>query len=257
MPMTMRGRLTYLRRRALARWLYRRPLSQMTPERLYRWSHALIETVSVPGAVLEIGCASGGTAAHAYGLLRNLRVNKRYIAIDTFDGFVPAQFDHDAALGTPEAVRHGFSVSSMALVHQILRQLGAADVELIRADIVALAEDRLPRQISAALIDVDLHPPVIAALAKVWPRLSPGGVILVDDCNEDNGFRARAAFAEFCAERGLPERYEYGMGVLTRPAGTVAGTDGGAPAGTVTNAVTAGIVSQDVRPGTLAPTNAE
>jgi O-methyltransferase len=217
MPMTMRGRLTYVRRRALARWLYRRPLSQLTPERLYLWAQAIIETAGVPGAVVEIGCASGGTSAHCYHLLRNIGASKRYVAVDTFNGFVPEQFDHDAQLGTPEAVRYGFSVSSPALVRQILGQLGAAGVELVRGDIVAMPADRLPHQISTALVDVDLSGPVHAALTKTWPLVAPGGVVLVDDCDRQTGFRARAGFQQFCADHGMPERYEYGMGVLRRP----------------------------------------
>jgi hypothetical protein len=170
--------------------------------------------VKVPGAVVEVGCASGGTAAHSDRLLRNIGANKPYVAIDTFDGFVPDQFNHDAERGTPESCRRGFAASSLPLVRQIVRQLGAPDVELIRGDIVTLAPERLPQQISAALVDVDLSLPVYAALRKVWPRMSPGGMILVDDCDPQNGFRARDAFRRFCVEQGLPERYEYGMGVL-------------------------------------------
>jgi O-methyltransferase len=218
--MSMHDRLIYLRRRVLARWLYRSSLSQLGPERLYLWSQVIIETVKVPGAVVEIGCASGGTTAHCDRLLRNVGAHKPYVAIDTFDGFVPDQFDHDAERGTPESCRHGFAASSLPLVRQILRQLGAPDVELIRGDIVTLAPERLPAQISAVLVDVDLSLPVHAALQKIWPRMSLGGVILVDDCDPQNGFRARDGFRRFCDEQGLPERYEYGMGVLRR--GTLA-----------------------------------
>jgi SAM-dependent methyltransferase len=216
MAMTTRDRLTYLRRRALARWLYRRPLSQLNPERLYLWSRALIETAEIPGAVVEIGCASGGTAAHCDRLLRNIGASKRYVAIDTFNGFVPEQFDYDAERGTPEAVRHGFAASSHALVRQILRQLGAPDVELIRADIVTIAPEALPAPISAVLVDVDLSLPVHAALRRVWPLMAPGGIVLVDDCDLRTGFRARDGYQRFCAESGLDEEYAHGMGVLRR-----------------------------------------
>jgi O-methyltransferase len=216
MAKSARDRLTYLRRRALARWLYRRPLSQLGPERLYLWSRALVETAEVPGAVVEVGCASGGTAAHCDRLLRNIGASKRYVAIDTFDGFVPEQFDHDAERGTPEAVRHGFAASSEPLVRQILRRLGAPDVELIRADVVTMPPEALPSPISAVLVDVDLSQPVHAALEKVWPRMSPGGIVLVDDCDLRTGFRAREGYRRFCAESGLDEEYAHGMGVLRR-----------------------------------------
>ena len=216
MAMAIRDRLIYLRRRALARWLYRSSLSQLSPERLYLWSKVLIETADVPGAVVEIGCASGGTTAHCDRLLRNIGAGKRYVAIDTFNGFLPAQFDYDAERGTPESARHGFAASSLSLVRQILRQLGAPDVELIRGDIVTMAPDALPRQISAVLVDVDLSQPVYAALWKVWPRMAPGGMVLVDDCDPANGFRARDGFQRFCDEHEQAETYQFGMGVLRR-----------------------------------------
>jgi O-methyltransferase len=217
-PKTMRIRLSHLRKRALARWLYHPPLTKIRPERLYLWSQTIIATANVPGAVLEIGCAFGGTAAHSDRLLRSIGVTKRYVAIDTFDGFVTDQFNYDADRGTPESFRHWFSASSLPLVRRILRQLGAPDVELIRGDIVTLAPSELPNQISAVLVDVDLSLPVHAALQKVWPLMSPGGMVLVDDCDAQLGFRAREGFQRFCRECDLPERYEYGMGVLQRAA---------------------------------------
>lgn len=216
MTRTLRTRLLHLRRRALVRWRYLPPVSQLLPERLYLWSHMLVETAKVPGAVVEIGCAAGGTAAHCDRLLRSLSVDKRYVAVDTFDGFVADQFDHDTDKGTPESARYGFTGISPELVRQILRRLGAPGVELIRGDIVRLAADELPEQISAVLVDVDLSQPVYAALEKAWPRVSPGGVVLVDDCDKQSIFRARDAYQRFCAEAGLPERYEFGMGVLRR-----------------------------------------
>jgi len=54
-----------------------------------------------------------------------------------------------------------------------------------------------------AHVDMDLYAPTRAALALLWPRMVPGGIIMVHDygcC----GFRARNAVDEFGLEVGVP-----------------------------------------------------
>ena len=59
--------------------------------------------------------------------------------------------------------------------------------------------------ISFCLIDVDLTRPVSRALAEVYPRMAPGGVIVVDDCTPDNKYEgAGAAYADFIGRVGAP-----------------------------------------------------
>jgi hypothetical protein len=55
------------------------------------------------------------------------------------------------------------------------------------------------------LIDVDLYKPISAILPKVYNELTPGGVIVVDDCQPDTSFDgALVAYEEFIRERDLP-----------------------------------------------------
>jgi predicted O-methyltransferase YrrM len=37
-------------------------------------------------------------------------------------------------------------------------------------------------QVAFAYVDLDLYAPTRAAIAWIWPRLVPGGILLVDDC---------------------------------------------------------------------------
>jgi SAM-dependent methyltransferase len=208
-------RARYLSKVALRPLLYRHPPIGLMPERLYLWTRTLIETKDVPGAVLEIGCSAGGTAAWCDRLLRNIGTEKPYVCVDTFGGFTEEQFAVDAALGTPESVRFDFSANSLNLVRRTVAGLGAPGIRLIQGDVCTLPVERLPRSIAACLVDVDLSEPVYAALRKVYPRLAPGGIIIVDDCPDDAGWRARLGYRRFIAEQGLSERYEFGMGVVT------------------------------------------
>jgi len=208
---------TLLKRHLLGRILYRHPPIGLQPERLHAWLAALDRTRDVPGAIVEVGCSVGGTAAWSYRFLANTGSERRYVCVDTFDGFVEHQFAADAARGTDPDKRTMFDGNSLNLARWVLKHRGAPQVELVQGDIVTLDPARLPSPIACALIDVDLAEPVRVALERIWPRLSPGGQVLVDDCPPDTDWRARHGYRAFVSAHDLPERYVFGMGLVTRP----------------------------------------
>jgi len=212
----MKQRLKEIARLSLVPLLYRYPPSCLAPERLYLYLHYLIEHKDVPGDIVEIGCAMGGTAAVARNMVRRLGINKKYSCYDTFDGFVEQQFTRDVGLGTPTNNRYMFSGSSQRLVAKILRRHNAADVSLIQGDITTIPDSKLPESCSVVLLDIDLAEPTYQTLKRFWPRVAPGGVILVDDCPEEHDWKARIGFSRFCQETGLPEQYRHGMGILVK-----------------------------------------
>ena len=212
--MDVKYRLKRLARSALAPLLYRYPPFVLAPERLYLLMHHLVETKDVPGSIVEIGCNLGGTAVIARRMLDGLHVTKRYICIDTFDGFVGEQFATDVALGTPTSDQNLFSGNSKALVAKILHQHRCDDVELVQGDVITVPDDALPAPCSLVLLDVDLTEPTYVALKRFWRRMSPGGVILVDDCAESSSWKARVGYDRFCRDEGLQTRYLYGMGIV-------------------------------------------
>lgn len=202
-------------KQALAPLLYRHPVPELPPVRLYLYLDAIWRTRALPGAVVEVGCFQCGTSANAFRMTQAIGLNRRHVCIDTFGGFVGGQFARDVELGTAPAHEKGFQANSLALVTTLLELWNVAGIELVQADVAAMSSDRLPEQIAVALIDVDLEAPTYAALEKVYPRLVPGGVILVDDCSAEasNVFRgARVGYQRFAAERHCPERYVFGMG---------------------------------------------
>jgi predicted O-methyltransferase YrrM len=102
----------------------------------------------------------------------------------------------------------------------MFRRLGYNKVEVVEGDIVELAESALPSEISVCLMDVDLAIPIQAGLKKIYPRLVPGGIVLVDDCEDEGDTEwagARVGYRRFVEEAGLPERYDSGFGVIENP----------------------------------------
>lgn len=198
--------------------LYRGPLVMLDPERLYAYLDALWQRRHVDGAILEVGCWVGGTSAVACRMLRRSGFPKRYVCIDTFSGFVPAQFEHDVQHGTPQGYIRYFRTNSRETVRRLLDRWDAAEVELIQGDIASISIDVLPAQVSVCLLDVDLEIPVYEGLARIVPRLVPGGVVLVDDCDEKTNWAgARVGYQRFVEEHRLPERYFLGLGVIEAP----------------------------------------
>lgn len=195
--------------------LYPRPVSALAPERLYAYLDALWQRRELEGAIVEVGAWLGGTATLAYRMLRNTGFEKRYVCVDTFGGFVSEQFDRDVELGTASTRRRDFAGNSVGTVLRLLDHYGVAAIELVRGDIATLPEQRLPERISVGLVDVDLEVPVYEGLRQLQPRLAEGGVLLVDDCPEGyNWPGARVGYRRFTDERGLPEEYFLGMGIV-------------------------------------------
>lgn len=210
------GRLAKAEIKRLAPTLvYPKPVSGLQPQRLYAYLDALWQRREVEGAVVEVGCWMGGTAAIAYQMLVRTGHRKRYVCVDTFSGFVPTQFDRDVEHGTPRSSRRIFSDSSRDIVARLLRHWDCPEIELVQADIARLDSGALPERIAVALIDVDLDIPVYEGLGRVVPRLAPGGIALVDDCPPSHSWAgARKGYERFVAEAGAPEEYFMDMGIV-------------------------------------------
>ena len=203
-------------------WMRLRPLDQnLNPERYAIFLRALAQRRDDPGAILEVGCFRGKTAADAFRSLKDWGAERRYVCIDTFSGFVPDQFDEDRELGTEASFSTQFSFNTRRSVERMFRRLGYDEIEVVEGDIVELPDSSLPEEISVCLMDVDLAIPIHEGLKKIYPRMVAGGVILVDDCEEQGQTEwagARVGYKRFVEEAGLPERYDGGFGVIEAPA---------------------------------------
>jgi hypothetical protein len=81
---------------------------------------------------------------------------------------------------------------------------GVTRVTAFKAD-VARFDYSAMGELCFALLDVDLYDPTSRALPAIWDQLVPGGIIVVDDCDEGTHLfdGARQAAVEFAAEVGV------------------------------------------------------
>jgi O-methyltransferase len=196
----------------------RTPVSGLATMRLYAYLDELNRTKDVEGAVVEVGTHLAGTSALAHRFLRQIGVERRYVCVDTFSGFVRSQFADDVDVGVPAAHRNLFANNSVALVRQLLKLYDTEEIELIEADVCTMNLDELPSQVAVALIDVDLTGPIRASLDALYPRMAPGGVILVDDCPEVTSWvGARQEYLRWVVEHGLEPDFAFGFGRIVVP----------------------------------------
>ena len=75
-------------------------------------------------------------------------------------------------------------------------------VEIVKGDATKFDFDSIPK-IAFALLDVDLYEPIANILPKLYDKLAPGGIVVVDDCEPGDKWEgALVAYKEYMASRG-------------------------------------------------------
>lgn len=205
---------------------------EMFPRQLCFLADCLDETKDVEGSIVEVGCAYGVTTTFLYEYMIESGFKKEYMCIDTFSGFTKSD------IGVERTERDNvhmwidgvYKDNNPAWFAERLAERSITDVKIVQSDICTLDPTELPESISFCLLDVDLYQPIKVGLEKLYPRLSPGGIIVVDDCWSkprhlfvegiaDAYGGALQAYREFTAREGLPdELVEAKLGVIRRPA---------------------------------------
>ncbi len=189
-----------------------------SPGQLTFLVQCLDETRNVPGNVLEIGCSTGQTACFLSQHLRSLQTEKNYYCIDTFSGFTrnDVAFETDSR-GKRGEDYSGFRLNSLKWFEYTLEVNGCTNVYPIRADV---NDYQFAEPVSFCLLDVDLYRPTLHALKSLWPHLSAGGIVVVDDCTRNNKFDgAYEAYMEFTADHGIEPNITLGkLGIIRRGA---------------------------------------
>ncbi|MCA3439471.1 MAG: class I SAM-dependent methyltransferase [Rhodobacter sp.] len=176
----------------------------------------------IPGDIVECGVWRGGSALLAGLAVRAAEIRRprrkwlasrrrRLWLYDTFEGMtVPTDQDVDLT-GTSAAqymAEHSdegrWCYADEADVRQVLASegFGPKDVEIVRGDVAKTLRASRPRRIALLRLDTDWYESTKAELELLFPRLSRGGVLIIDDYGHWEG--ARQAVDEFFArEPGL------------------------------------------------------
>lgn len=134
--------------------------------------------LNVPGDIVELGCYRGETSLH---LARELKgyPDKKLFIYDSFEGLPPKAAQDQSPAGTQ--FKAGELPATKREVVERLKRAGFGDVRVKKAWFSDLTTSDLPKTISLAFLDGDFYESILDSLRLIWPLLSPGAGVLVDD----------------------------------------------------------------------------
>lgn len=170
------------------------PFTMMSPERLYALCSATeyVARHKIPGGIVECGVwKGGGVMAVAHTLLRMGVEDYDLFLFDTFEG-MPEPSVEDV-LYTGESATD--LLARAAATDDITARASLADVKSAVLSVgydpsrlhfvEGLVEDTLPARRPEAIallhLDTDWYQSTLHELTHLYPRLSPGGVLIIDD----------------------------------------------------------------------------
>lgn len=195
------------------RYVRDKKLSSASDERLFATIMACRYVVErgIVGDFVECGVWRGGNSIIAAGVFQALLSNKEVWLFDTFAGMteptsVDVNFRGEAAdqkfAKTRRSDHSEWCYAPLEEVQANFASLGLLgdNVRFVKGDVAkTLAPSQaLPRSISVLRLDTDWYESTRAELEALYPRLSRGGVLIVDDYGHWGGAR-KAVDEYFCA----------------------------------------------------------
>lgn len=188
-------------------------LTYLSPAKLLRLEQAIAQTRGVPGDILEFGVALGGSGII---LAQQADDTCRFLGFDVF-GMIPpptSSKDDSKSIARYEVIRSGKSEGighdeyygyKQDLLSEVKSAFARHHVPVDDRKVIlcrGLFQDTWAaasvRQVRLAHIDCDWYDPVSFCLRAVAERLSPGGLMVIDDYNDYGG--CRTAVDEFLVE---------------------------------------------------------
>jgi O-methyltransferase len=188
------------------------PFTMTSAERIYGLCLAVdhVARHGIPGAIVECGVWKGGSAMAAARTLERVGDLQRDIVLfDTFRGMTaPADVDRDLAGRSASALleredpasSHVWAAASLDEVQQNLSSTGYERLDYVEGDVLETIPSRAPQEIALLRLDTDWYESTRHELHWLFPRISPGGILIVDDYGHWSG--ARRAVDEYFREIG-------------------------------------------------------
>ena len=191
------------------------PYTMTSPERIAAVCDAVRHVIraGIPGAYVECGVWRGGSSmAAALTFLAAGDSSRDLYLFDTFEGMsAPSEHDKRAGDQTPAASLLETSGQSEKIwckagiedVSANMASTGypAARISLCKGMVEATLPAQAPERIAVLRLDTDWYESTRHELEQLWTRLSPGGVLIIDDYGYWAG--ARKAVDEFFASRPI------------------------------------------------------
>lgn len=189
-----------------------RPFTQTSPERIFTLARAVeyIVAGAIPGSFVECGVWKGGSMMAVAMVLQRLDASDAQLYLyDTYEGMPePSAEDGNYAADRWEKSAKGTSEHwNYASIEEVRKNLQTTNYSQVNLHFVkGKVEDTIPQtapdRISLLRLDTDFYESTRHELEHLFPRLSPGGVLIVDDYGCYHG--ARKAVDDYVRENKTP-----------------------------------------------------
>ena len=187
--------------------------------RLRMWS--LIQSIkyviknNIEGDIVECGVWRGGNLILSQKILASLGINKKKIyGFDTFEGMTePQDIDIDMhgrkssdLMSKTKKINNQKDIWAYCDFETVSKNIENNttfnSINLIKGDVKnTLIDNNLPKKISILRLDTDWYESTKIELEKLYPLLSTGGILIIDDYGQFKG--CKKAVDEFFADNKL------------------------------------------------------
>jgi O-methyltransferase len=187
----------------------------------------------VAGAFVECGVWRGGSVLAMILALQESRIENRDLYLfDTFEGMTeptehdvsrfdrPALETWDKSQGRPWSEVFGAAVQNEDVVRATLVATAypASRIHLVKGRVEDTIPESAPKSIALLRLDTDWYESTRHEMEHLYPRLAPGGVLIIDDYGHWDG--ARRATDEYFAQNGprpFMSRVDYTARLAVKP----------------------------------------
>lgn len=158
----------------------------------------------IDGSVVELGCYIGTTSLFIRRLLDYTRQSdkREFHAYDSFAGLPEKAKQDQSAAGVD------FAPGELAVSKKdFLQRFHSAHLQpptTHKGWFSELTPADIPDKIAFAFLDGDFYDSILDSLKLVWPRMQPGGVLLIDDYARPELPGVERAVHDFFASRPQP-----------------------------------------------------
>ncbi len=193
-----------------------RPFTMTSPERIFSLCQAVKYVVEqdIPGAIVECGVWRGGSMMAVARTLLELGIEDRDLYLfDTFEGMPPPTEKDVSYRGTKatELLKKSdkteadsvWCYAPLAGVQQALAQVGynPEKIHFVPGKVEETLPHQAPETIALLRLDTDWYESTRHELIHLFPRLSPNGVLIIDDYGYWQG--ARQAVDEYLQQNQI------------------------------------------------------
>jgi O-methyltransferase len=170
----------------------------------------------IPGAIAEFGCYVGTTSLFIRRLLDSTKNSSErlFYAYDSFEG-LPEKTSADASGAGVDFIAGALKTSKKDFLQTFHNAHLRAPITH-KAWFKDLVGEQVPEQLAYAFLDGDFYESIHDSLRIVWPRLSPSGIITIDDYERTALPGVTRAVKEFFTNKQMQLRYERNIAIIKK-----------------------------------------